>query len=231
MFEALIRKDLRICRMSLVAGVVLLIGPYGMATVMVMNLPLWTEATPTSAWAVLLGWGSFFSVMCSQPTLAMISGSIIAAERGDRSAEFLAYLPPARHQILQSKFTVLAGTAIVIYGVNLSIRLFANVLAGDTNGVEALTGDLPSMTYVAAVGVVAVGVGWCSSAAFSDAGPAVALAFAAPLIVLSVLNLIEYLTGWPGEFYYERIYFGSCVGVGVITFAIGTLYFLQRIEP
>ncbi len=64
---------------------------------------------------------------------------------------------------------------------------------------------------------------WC--------GPAVALAFAAPLIVLSVLNLVEYLTGWPGEFYYERVYFGSSVGVGVIAFVIGTVYYLQRIEP
>ncbi len=231
MFEALIRKDLRICRLSLVAGVVLLLGPYGMAAVMVMNMPLWTEATPASAWAVMLGWGSFFSVACSQATLGMVSGSVIATERGDRSAEFLAYLPPARRQILQSKFAVLAGTAMVIYGVNLSVRFFADALAADTNGVEALTGDLPSMTYVAAVGVVAVGVGWCSSAALDNAGPAVALAFAAPLIVLSVLNLVEYLTGWPGEFYYERVYFGSSVGVGVIAFVIGTVYYLQRIEP
>ena len=78
MFEALIRKDLRICRQALVAGGVLLLAPYGMALVMVMNMPLWTEATPTSVWAVMLGWGSFFSVMCSQPTLAMVSGGIIA---------------------------------------------------------------------------------------------------------------------------------------------------------
>ncbi len=231
MFEALIRKDLRICRMSIVAGVVLLLAPYGMAAVMVMNMTLWTEATPATAWAVMLGWGSFFSVMCSQPTLAMISGSIIATERGDRSAEFLAYLPPERSEILQSKFAVLAGTAMVIYGVNLSVRFFADTLAGDTNGVEALTGDLPSMTYMAAVGVVAVGVGWCSSAALDNAGPAVALAFAAPLIVFSVLNLVEYLTGWPGQFDFERIYFGSCAGVGVIAFGIGTVYYLKRVEP
>ncbi|HIK96016.1 MAG TPA: hypothetical protein EYG03_29075 [Planctomycetes bacterium] len=161
----------------------------------------------------------------------MVSGSIIATERGDRSAEFLAYLPPARRQILQSKFVVLAGTAIIIYGVNLSIRFLASVLAGDTNALEALTGGLPSMNYLAAVGVVAVGVGWCSSAALDNAGPPVALAFAAPLIVFSALLLIDYMTGWPGKFYYERIYFGSCVGVGVITFGVGTVYFLQRIEP
>ena len=131
MLIALIKKDIRICRLPIVAGVVLLLGPFAMAAVIVSNMPLWTEATRPSAWATQLGTGGYFSVMCSQSTLAMISGNIIAAERSDRSSEFLACLPPSRMYILAGKFIVLMASVMIVWGVNLGVQLIADWLAGE----------------------------------------------------------------------------------------------------
>lgn len=231
MLTALIRKDVRICRLPIAAGVVLLLAPFALAGMIVCNMPLWTEATPATAWATLLGAGYYFSIMCSQPTLAMISGNIIAAERSDRSAEFLAYLPPSRRQILSSKVVVLAAAAIIVWGFNLAVALIAEWLAGDTQAARAMTADLAPLGHLAAIGVVGVGAGWSASAVSSSTGPAVALAFAAPLVVLGGLSAIQYITGWPSVLTFAEIYFPCCGVIGVVLFLTGTVYFLRRIEP
>ena len=49
---------------------------------------------------------------------AMLGGNAIACERSDRSAHFLAYLPPTKTQILASKFLVAAGALAVLWGAN-----------------------------------------------------------------------------------------------------------------
>ncbi len=231
MLKALIRKDLRLCRLPIVTGVVLLLGPFAMAVVIVSNMPLWTEATPASAWAVLLGIGSYFSVMCSQPTLAMISGNIIAAERSDRSAEFLAYLPPSRVQVLLSKFIVLAAAVVVVWGFHFGVSFIAYWLAGGVQAAETMTTDLVPLRYLAAIGFAAVGSGWCASAMSENTGPAVALAFATPLVLLGVLALTQYLTGWPYSLDYAKVYFSACAVCGAVLFMSGTVYFLRRIQP
>ena len=140
MLIALIRKDIHICRLPIIAGVVLLLCPFAMAAVIVCNMPLWTEATPATAWATLLGTGCYFSIMCSQPTLAMLSGNIIAAERSDRSAEFLAYLPPSRKTILCSKLIVLGAVALIVWGLNFVVLFVADWLAPLVDLTEPASG-------------------------------------------------------------------------------------------
>jgi ABC-type transport system involved in multi-copper enzyme maturation permease subunit len=231
MLIALIKKDVRICSLPIISGVLLLLGPFALAAALVCNLPLWTEATPATAWATLLGTGCYFSIMSSQPTLAMISGNIIAAERGDRSAEFLAYLPPSRKQILGSKFIVLAAATLIVWGFNLLVFLVADWLAGDTDAARTVISQMPSIRQFAAIGFVAVGAGWFASSISSSTGPAVAIALAAPMLVLVTLLLTNYLTDWPSELEFSRVYCVSCTVAGASLFAIGTTYFLRRIEP
>ena len=84
MLRALLWKDLRVNRLPLLIGIALLLAPYIIVSVAVTHMPLWEEATAASAWAVLLATGCHFSAMCSQASLAMLSGHVIAAERGDR---------------------------------------------------------------------------------------------------------------------------------------------------
>jgi hypothetical protein len=228
---ALLWKDARVNRLPLLIGVALLIVPYIVVGVAVTHMPLWEEATRASAWAVLLATACHFSLVCSQASLAMLSGHVIAAERGDRSAEFLAYLPPSRGQVLLSKALLLAAAAVVVWGVNLGARMVANYLAGDTDATRALTEHMASLPHLAAVGLLAAGTGWCASAMLDNSGPAVALALLAPLMAFGLFQLTKYLLHWPDEMSFNKVYFAGCWPLGASLFAIGAAYYLHRVEP
>jgi hypothetical protein len=224
-------KDVRVNRLPLLIGVALLVAPYVVVGTAVTHMPVWQEATRASAWAVLLATGCYFSLMCSQASLAMLSGHVIAAERGDRSAEFLAYLPPSRGQVLLSKAIVLLGFAAVVWGLNSSANLVADYLAVDTDAARMLTADMASLGRLAAIGALAIGAGWCASSMLENSGPAVAFALVAPLVVFGFLQLTRYLANWPDELSFDDVYFAACWPIGVSLFAAGTVYFLRRVEP
>jgi hypothetical protein len=201
-----------------------------MVGVAVVHMPLWSEATAASAWAVLLATGCHFSVMCSQASLAMLGGHVIAAERGDRSAEFLAYLPPTRAQVLLSKGFVVGASAAVVWGMNLSLRWTSELLAADIKA-DTLTAGMASLTELAAIGVLATGAGWCASAILENSGPAVGLALVAPIVLFGLLQLTRHLANWPDEFSFSDVYFAGCWPVGLGLFLAGSAYYLHRIEP
>ncbi len=231
MLTALVRKDLRLCRLPLIAGLLLLLVPFGISALIISGMPQWQEASRASAWAMLLGTGSYFSVMCSQATVAMLSGNLIAAERADRSAEFLAYLPPSRWQIMGSKLAVLFGCVLAIWAVNLGVGLWATWLAGDAETARAITTGLASRGRLAAIGIASLGGGWWASARLETTGPPVALAFASPLLVLAVLQLAQYMWGWPAPADFGLMYTAGCVLFGGAAFLAGCIHFLRRIEP
>lgn len=232
MLKALLWKDLRVNRLPLVMATALMLAPYGVVIAAVMQMPLWKEATAASAWAVILSTGCYFSVMCSQASLAMLSGHLIAVERSDRSLEFIAYLPPSRRQLLSSKALVLFGTAAVIWGASLALRELAGVLAGPAvASARALTANMASLWSLAAVGALAMGAGWCASCGLSGTGGAVAMAFFAPMILVGLLQSLGYAAGWPDAFSLGAVYRSACWWLGGALFAIGTGYFLNRVEP
>jgi len=232
MLKALIWKDVRINRLPLLIAVFLLVLPYGVVASAVMQMPLWQESTNASAWAVLLATGCYFSVMCSQASLAMLSGHVIAVERADRSVEFIAYLPPSRFQLLISKLSVLASAAVVVWGVNLAIRELSGYLAGDAGDpAHALIADMASFWSLAAVGALAMGAGWCASCMLSGTGGPVAMAFFSPMILVGLLQSLGFASGWPDQFSFGSAYRTACWLFGFALFAVGTVHFLRRVEP
>jgi ABC-type transport system involved in multi-copper enzyme maturation permease subunit len=232
MLHALVWKDARVNRLPLIACAALLIAPYAVVAAAVMQLPIWMESTTSSAWAVLLATGSYFSVMCSQATLTILSGNLIAAERSDRSAEFLAYLPPSRRQLLASKALLLLLVAVVVWGTNLVIQMLADMLAADADaGARTLTADMASLGTMAAIGSVAIAAGWCASCMLSAAGTAVGLAVCAPLLLGGLFQASQLITGWPDELSFPDVYFIACWLTAVTLFVAGSVYYLRRIEP
>jgi hypothetical protein len=209
----------------------MLIAPYVVVGTAVTHMPLWEEATRASAWAVLLATSAYFSLMCSQASLALLSGHVIAAERGDRSAEFLAYLPPSRGQVLLSKAVVLFGAAALVWGLNMGASLSADYLAHGTDAARMLTGDMTSLPRLAAIGVLAIGAGWCASSMLDNSGPAVAFALVAPFVTFGGLQLTRYLANWPDELSFSNVYFTACWPIGIGLLAAGTAYYLHRVEP
>lgn len=231
MLKALIWKDLRINRLPLLIGAFVLVAPYIVVGVAVTHMPLWQEATAASAWAVLLATGCHFSVMCSQPTLAILSGHIIAVERGDRSAEFLGYLPPSRGLVLFSKAVVLAGTFLMIWGLNLLLHATAFWLSPESDAAHDLTSHMASLPRFAGIGLLAAGAGWCASANVDNSGPAVALGLAAPAVLFGMLLAANSAFNTPDDLSFATVYFTLCPILAVVCFTIGTLLYLRRVEP
>ena len=64
--------------------------------------------------ALFVGYCFFCSL-----TVALLAGNAIAGERADRSAEFIAYLPPGRWRLLASKLFLSLIRVTVICGVYL----------------------------------------------------------------------------------------------------------------
>jgi ABC-type transport system involved in multi-copper enzyme maturation permease subunit len=209
----------------------MLIAPYVVVGTAVTHMPLWEEASRASAWAVLLATSGYFSLMCSQASLALLSGHVIAAERGDRSAEFLAYLPPSRWQVLLSKAVVLFGATALVWGLNMGASLGADYLVHGTDAARMLTGDMTSLPRLAAIGVLAIGAGWCASSVLENSGPAVAFALVAPIVTFGGFQLTRYLANWPDELSFANVYFTACWPIAIGLFAAGTAYYLHRVEP
>jgi hypothetical protein len=231
MLKALIWKDLRINRLPLLIGAFVLIVPYIVVGVAITHMPLWQEATAASAWAVLLATACYFSVMCSQPTFAILSGHIIAVERGDRSAEFLCYLPPSRAMVLFSKAVVLAGEFLVIWGLNLLMYAIALWLSPESDAARDLTSELASLPRFAGIGLLAAGAGWCASANVENSGPAVALGLAAPAVLFGVLQSTNSAFNTPDDLAFASVYFTLCPILAVLFFAIGTFSYIRRVGP
>ena len=121
---ALLWKDYRLNRGVLLLGIALLLGPYAAVSAIALH-GHWPSLPPAGEWSALLLMASFLSLGLSQLTLVMLAGNSIASERADRSAEFLAYLPPSRTQILASKLLLAMLAAGVTWTVNLTVSEWA----------------------------------------------------------------------------------------------------------
>jgi hypothetical protein len=212
MLRALVWKDLRINRLPLLMGVFLLVAPYIIVGVAVRGMPLWEEATAASAWAIL-------------------SGHLIAVERGDRSAEFLGYLPPSRRMVLLSKALVLLGAAFAIWGLNLALHVTAAWMSPASDAAHDLTSHLASLPRFAAIGALGAGAGWWASAILDNSGLAVALGLAAPAALFGILTGTHSAFNYPTEISFATTYFNLCPVLSVAFFTLGTWTYLRRVEP
>jgi ABC-type transport system involved in multi-copper enzyme maturation permease subunit len=173
---------------------------------------------------------SFFSMALSQLTLAVLAGNSIAAERADRSAEFLAYLPPSRKQILASKLLLALLAVGAVWAVNLSVTELVVPTLGTPLGSSS--DQLASRGMLAAGTVMVFGASWLGSAALNSPANAtifgIAVAFVGgPLLVQAMWALCA--SG-------AREALNSCgliVGftVGSLCFLFGSASYLRRIEP
>lgn len=227
MLRALFWKDVRVNRLPLIFGLVLLIGPYFYAAGVFALTPSQDSVEALAAWGGILFLGSMFSLGCSQLTLAVLAGHVIAVERVDRSAEFLAYLPPSKAQILFSKSTLLIGTGVIITSVNLIAAMVANSLV---NSQDPSAPGIRDLSQVSLVGVAAAGVGWAASAKLETTGAPVLLAIATPVVVLGAIYLTYFAFDWPVEQLSGTTVLLTFGLVGAVFFVFGWIYFLRRVE-
>jgi ABC-type transport system involved in multi-copper enzyme maturation permease subunit len=230
MMRSLLWKDFRLNTLIWRIGLALGILPYlgAVALAMLRDGPSWPG---TMFWSAVLTQAALLSLAGSELTLTLLGGNVIACERADRSAEFLAYLPPSRAQVLGSKALVSLGAAALIWVPNLLIAdLLAPALHDGSVDIAAL--QQASLRWgLAATGILLFGAGWLGSALLDSPAVAVGFGFGLWIAVIASFAASTNTLGWPTAERVAAWYAASSAVLGALCIGIGSCLYLRRIEP
>jgi len=166
-------------------------------------------------------------------TLAMLGGNAIAAERADRSAEFLAYLPVSRWTILAGKSLIALTPAVGIWMVNLAFLFWvAPRLAEGVSAAEMVRRPEVREFFdvFGSTSVLLFGAGWFWSAVLNSHGLATGMSFVTLAVVVVGMIGIEYGLGMVG-FVTNQSLVTTFLIVGIGGYVGGCAYYLHRLEP
>jgi ABC-type transport system involved in multi-copper enzyme maturation permease subunit len=170
------------------------------------------------------------SMMLSSLIVPMLLGcNAFAAERSDRSADFLAYLPPSRLAIVASKVVFTFGVILMLVLIHLVVIHFmalSELVPGSPGVVDGLL--FPYVPF--RIELLMFGVAWlCSTFARSPAQAAlcsILVSILVPAVIFSISRVLH----MPMEAS-EQILNTFCVVVGVTSFVTGTIYYIRRSAP
>jgi len=222
----LVWKDYRLNRSLFGLGAAVLAILYAVGAGMEVHAA-WPSPPTKDAWAaVLVSYGTI-SMYLSIGVTAVLGGYAISCERANRTAHFLAYLPPNRRQILTSKFIVAGGASAAWWAwVLITVFVVAPRLSarpGDFTGTVDGRG-------VAALCVLTFGVGWLGSACSESTVVPIILAGSSPIVIgFAMFGLADAL-GMPRL---EMAKWSNPVSLagGGISFVAGSWAYLRRVEP
>lgn len=239
MFAALIKKDMRLLQHYLLVSVVVTLGCYIATAIGVTWLTTYQDESmqtlPIRSFLALrgghnLGFGA--TAFCS----LLIAGSIFTLERADRSAEFLACLPPSRLQHLASKFSVLFGMAALMIFVHIAAALASDTLLPYVRSTNYPFTDGTQMSTVfrfVAIVLSMIGGSLAVSAWQNSNGVPILCGLLTPLGIIALLQLMTYLLDIPmsnpDEFADRFSMFASLAGLSLIF--CGAYWYIERTEP
>lgn len=225
--RGLLWKDYRLNRGLLLLGVFGLAGVYLVGLVVEVS-STWPALPASQVWADALCSYGHMALSGMSFLAALLGGNAIACERSDRSAHFLAYLPPTKMQVLASKFLVAACALAVFWGANcLAIYALAPLLSPQPTNFLYMLGT-PAGALAGCV--LTFGIGWLGSACLEKPTVPVLVALAFPFVLGYGLFAFAAVSGISRFEIYE---WAGTVGVliGVAAFAVGTRYYFLRVEP
>jgi len=230
--KALLWKDWCVNQFVLIVGTVLLFLPYLIFLILVIySLRQGSAVHVNMIWeyGTMKIFGNI-SLTLSLLTIAMLGGNAMAAERADRSAEFLLYLPPSRRSLITSKIILAVGASLVIWIVNLLILLVvAPRLPGAPPLVDGALWQAPGdgMLFLGVTAVLFFGVAWLASSFMASPAIATSCGLLAPAVVGGILGSIHYLHRFPFPKWYNSL----GLTVGILGFIAGTVVYLRRFAP
>ena len=156
---------------------------------------------------------------------------MIAGERADRSAEFLAYLPISRPEALAAKLILVASTAALIWIPNLLIAWLASAGIPEKMrslySVQLVTDAIPN---VVVTGAVFFSVAWLLSSILESPTFSVCGGLITPVLIMSAVLMV----GWGFDIPIDAVrpwYQDISLVLAPACFAAGTAYYLRRVEP
>lgn len=230
--KSLLWKDYRINRLLLIFGLAVCFGPYIVAIAPSLLLEWWGGR----AWWAPEFWVDVYTISLglSLFTFAMLGGNAIAAERADRSAEFLGYLPVPRGSVLASKSVIALGPTLLIWAVNLAALFIVAPFITHVSATDILAKSdaRESLGIFASLTVILLGAGWFWSTVLSSHGLATGMSFVTLAVV--VMGLIGLAFGLRLESLnnlFEEWFVSVCIAVGIGGYVVGCAYYLRRLEP
>ncbi len=219
----LLWREYRLNRLIVITGVVLLVLPY----LFLLVGELWQHKRVFANYDEIAG-VTIGSLILSQLTAALLGGNAIAGERADRSAEFMVYLPVSRARRFASKMILSASATAVYWGANLFVLWFLDGLLSKGHAEDWVKTIPP----IAMTNVMIYGVSWGLSSLRCSPVIAVGGGLFSPLLIWLGLIFGADAFELPAlEKNAGTIYSMICAPLGVVSFALGTWYFLTRVEP
>lgn len=230
MLRVLIWKDLRVNRFPLLlAGLLLLLSPVVIVTLTQIDSILIEQSWPRQLFAILSGC-SIAIHLSAQLSIAILSANVVAIERVDRSAEFLAYLPPDRAMVMRAKGVVLAGAALTLFTIQLACAAAASIF-GEPPDPAPVSSYFRFLLSTSSIGICAAGIGWMASCSVSSNAIAILVALASPLLVGAVVLVVCLAIGIDNTTHAGALLAAAFMAIGFIGFLMGTRHYLQRNEP
>ena len=228
--KSLLWKDYRINRLLLIFGFTVCIGPWIIAIARHIQLCMrgegvwWGPEPWVSTASISLGLSLF--------TFAMLGGNAIAAERSDRSAEFLAYMPVSRWSILTSKSLIALTPVAAIWMVNLAFLFWvAPRLADGVSAAEIVLRPevRESFDVFGGISILLIGAGWFWSSVLTSHGLATGMSVVTlAAVVMGFIGLVE---GCGLENVIEKWFVSVSVVVGIGGYMAGCAHYLRQLEP
>lgn len=226
----LVKKDFGMCKMLLIGGAVAVLLPYlafGVYGLYEMNS---SGMNTKQFWGMGLATATMFSSVITIVSLPFLGGYIVAGERRERSAEFLAYLPPKRTAILVSKLLICVGWTIFVLTVFLAFsQWLIPRLMGDESTLQMNWETTPGMFAMFASMFCVAWMLSCiiTSPVFSVVGglctPFVVLIFALSASVAFEQRIDHMMS--------PLNMFIGFTSIAVISFATGCFCYVRRVEP
>ena len=226
MLNKLIKKDFGLCRLALL----LVLGTVVLAySVSLMLSRGFTEVGVSlkDGFAIWLGGGAELLVVLERIPFAILGAAVASKEYEDRSAEFLAYLPPSRIMILLSKWIVAFGTGAAVYWFAFSARHFSTYLVTDPATIEEAFGFMPDIfvSAVAAFCMLSVAIGTAPIVKSSGASAFAGIFATVPLTIC--LQQTKHYWNWPSPENENTVFVVLAIVQGLLFLALGAIYFVR----
>lgn len=235
MFVAVLKKDLSLLRNYWRSAAVATIVCYAIAAVFVVWLTEYQDESMQQIGArsfLVLGVGSRIGMVVTVIFTVALAGSVFTLERSDRSAEFLACLPPTRLMNLSSKMGIVFGAALLMTGVHwlailMELMLVPYVPATNIFGTAGESG-IRGLVGMLALNLNMTGAALAVSAWMQSNGVPILAGLLAPVMTRSLIQLASYALDIPMDGNAFAI-ISALLGL-LLTFCAG-IWYTQRIEP
>jgi ABC-type transport system involved in multi-copper enzyme maturation permease subunit len=238
MIRALMAKDMRLFRNYLWSAVLATIGCYAISAVAAIGITAYQE--PAYQGAVVRTYlafssGSSLGLPLTSFFACLLGGSAFTLERSDRSAEFLACLPPSRMNHLVSKLTIILAAVSIMLLAHLGATLAANSLlpyARAANYPVSTPFQMSGFMTGVAMNVLMVGSALSVSSWLKSNGVPILCGLLSPILIMSLVSLAFYALGFEGD----AGRFQAMLGVASLSFGVflamcGGYWYVVRGEP